>query len=77
MQLLSKLNKGICFLLYVIDIFSKYTWVVPLKGKNVITIADAFQKRLDKSGPKPNKTWIDKDRKFYNKSFNHSYKTII
>ena len=33
MQLLSKYNKGIRFLLCVIDIFSKYVWVVPLKDK--------------------------------------------
>ena len=33
MQLLSKYNKGIRFLLCVIDIFSKYAWVVPLKDK--------------------------------------------
>ena len=32
-QLLSKYNKGIRFLLCVIDIFSKYSWVVPLKDK--------------------------------------------
>ena len=31
MQLLSKYNKGIRFLLCFIDIFSKYAWVVPLK----------------------------------------------
>ena len=31
MQLISKFNKGFRFLLYVIDIFSKYAWVVPLK----------------------------------------------
>ena len=35
MQLLSKYNKGIRFLLSVIDIFSKYAWVVPLKDKKV------------------------------------------
>ena len=35
MQLLSKYNKGIRFLLCVIDIFSKYGWVVPLKDKKV------------------------------------------
>ena len=35
MQLLSKCNKGIRFLLCVIDIFSKYTWVAPLKIKKV------------------------------------------
>ena len=33
MQLLSKYNKGIRFLLCVIDIFSKYAWAVPLKDK--------------------------------------------
>ena len=30
LQLLSKFNKGICFLFYVINIYSKYTWVIPL-----------------------------------------------
>ena len=34
MQLVSKLNKGVCFLLCVIDIYSKYVWIVPLKIKN-------------------------------------------
>ena len=33
MQLISKVNKGFRFSLCVIDIFSKYTWVVPLKDK--------------------------------------------
>ena len=35
MQLLSKFNKGFRFLLCVIDIFSKYAWVIPLKDKKV------------------------------------------
>ena len=33
MQSMSTFDKGICFLQYVINIFSKYTWFVPLKGK--------------------------------------------
>ena len=33
MQLISKFNKEILFLLCFIDIFSKYTWVIPLKDK--------------------------------------------
>ena len=33
MQLLSKFDKGFRFLLCVIDIFSKYAWVIPLKDK--------------------------------------------
>ena len=43
MQLLSKYNKGIRFLLCVIDVFSKYAWVVPLKDKKGVSIVAAFQ----------------------------------
>ena len=43
MQLLSKYNKVIRFLLCVIDIFSKYAWVVPLKDKKGISIVKVFQ----------------------------------
>ena len=68
MQLISKFNIGIRFLLCVIDIFSKNAWVIPLNNKKGITIAYAFQKILDESGHKPNKMWIDKDSGFYNRS---------
>ena len=33
MQLISKFNKGIRFLLSIINIYSKYDWVIPLKHK--------------------------------------------
>ena len=69
MQLISKSNKGFRFFLCVFDIFSKYAWVVPLKDKKGVSIVDAFQKILDKSGCKPNKIWVDKGREFYNNSF--------
>ena len=65
---LSKFNKGIHFLLCVIDIYSKYAWVIPLKDKKVITITNAFQKILDESDRKPNKIWVDKGSEFYNRS---------
>ena len=60
MQLISKFNKGFRFLLCVIDIFSKYAWVVPLKDKKGISIANAFQKILKESKCKPSKIWVDK-----------------
>ena len=44
MQLISKLNKVIWFLLCVIGIYSKHTWVVPLKDKKGASIDNAFQK---------------------------------
>ena len=43
MQLISKFNKGIRFLLFVIDIFIKYAWVVLLQNKKGITITNANQ----------------------------------
>ena len=69
MQLISKFNIGFRFLLCVIDIFSKYAWVVPLKDKKGVSIVNAFQKILDDSKRKRNKIWVDKDGQFYNNSF--------
>ena len=69
MQLISKFNKGFGFLLCVIDIFSKYAWVVLLKDKKDVSIVDAFQKILDDLNRKPNKIWADKGSEFYNSSF--------
>ena len=66
---LSKYNKGIRFLLCVIDIFSKYAWVVPLKDKKGISIIKAFQSILKQSNRKPNKIWVDKGSEFYNAYF--------
>ena len=66
MQLIKKFNKGFRFLLCVIDIYSKYTWVIPLKDKKGIAITHPFQKMLDES--KQNKICIDKGSKFYNRS---------
>ena len=68
MLLISKFNKGIRFLLCVIDIYSKYAWVISLKFKKGIAIANAFQKILDKSNPKSSKIWVDKNSEFYNRS---------
>ena len=55
MRLISKFNKGFRFLLHVIDIFSKYAWVVSSKDKKGVSIGGAFQKILDDSNRKPNK----------------------
>ena len=64
MQLISKFIKGFRFLLWVIYIFSKFDWVVPLKDKKGVSIVGAFQKILDDSDWKPNKIWVDKRSEF-------------
>ena len=68
MQLISKHNKGIGYLLCVIDLFSKYACVVPLKDKKGVIIVNTFQKILKESNRKPNKIWVDQSSEFYNKS---------
>ena len=77
MQLLSKYNKGIRFLLFAIDIFSKYAWVVPLKDKKGISIVKAFQSILKQSNRKPNKIWVDKGSDFIMLILKNGCKTMI
>ena len=68
-QLISKHNKGIRYLLCVIDLFSKYAWVVPLKDKKGVSIVNAFQNILEKSNGKPKKIRVDQGSEFYNDVF--------
>ena len=68
MPLISTFNKGFGFLLCVIDIYSKYGWIIPLKDKKGNTISNSFQKILAESYLKPNKMWVDKGSEFCNRS---------
>ena len=77
MQSLSRYEKGIKYLLCVIDLFSKYAWIIPIKDKRGTIIVNAFKKILSDSnrskakskGRKPNKIWVDQGSEFYNESF--------
>ena len=44
MQLISKYNKGIRYLLCVIDLFSRYAWVIPLKNKKGESIVEGLKR---------------------------------
>ena len=67
MKLINKKDKGFRFLLYVIDIFSKYAWVIPLKDKKGITNTNDFHKILDECNRKPNNIWVSKGSEFYSR----------
>ena len=64
-QIISKFIKGTCFLLSVIDIFSKYPWVFPLKNKKGITITNVFLKKSlmnlirNQKKKKNERKWVD------------------
>ena len=64
MEVINKCKKGFFFFLCVIDVCSKYTWVVPLIDENGIKIKNAFQRILDNSGRKTNKIWVNKGGEF-------------
>ena len=68
-QLISKFNKRFRFLFCVIDIFSKYARVFPIKDKKGVNILDAFQRILNNFNRKRNKIWVDKGNEFYNNCF--------
>ena len=77
-QSLSKKNKGIKYLLFAIDLFSKYAFVVPLKNKKGVSIVNAFNKIIKQSNRKPNKIWVDQGGEFYNRFFfKNGYQTMI
>ena len=69
MQLTSKYSKGIRYLLCVIDLFSRYAWVILLKNKKGESAVEGSKKILDDSNRKPNKIWIDHGSEFYNNKF--------
>ena len=69
MDKLSKWNKGFKYLLTVIDVFSKFAWVVPLKDKKGSSITTAFADIIKTYKRKPEYLWVDKGSEFYNKTF--------
>ena len=51
-QKYSKWNKGIKYLLMVIDVFSKYGWIKPLKDKKTESVSlafDTYSKRVNEN----------------------------
>ena len=56
-----------CFCFFI-DIFSKCPWIVHLKNRNNVTIANALPNILNSSKRKLSKIWVDRGSRFYNKS---------
>ena len=69
MSAFSKDNHGVKYLLTIIDVFSKYAWMMPLKTKTGKDITKAFDYIIKGSGRKPTMLWVDQGTEFYNKTF--------
>lgn len=69
-QNISKYNKGMRYLLMVIDAFSKYAWVEPIKSKTGKAVTEAFEKILKRAkGGKPINAQTDHGKEFYYTTF--------
>ena len=65
MQAFTKFSSDVKYLLAVIDVFSKYGWLIPLKDKIGKSVASVLKIILKER--KPEKMWVDKGKEFYNK----------
>ena len=59
---LSSKKKNVRYVLCVIDVFSKYAWVEPLKDKKGKAVLNTFIEIVNESNCKPNKSWFDQGR---------------
>ena len=66
---LAKYNKNYKFIFTIIDNHTKYAWAIPLKDKSGKSTTTAFKNLLETRKRKPNKTWSDRGKEFYNKTF--------
>ena len=67
---IAKPNRGYRYLLTVVDVFSKYAWVEPVKTKSGQDMTTAFEQILKRSQRRqPHKLQTDDGKEFYNKYF--------
>lgn len=69
LDMLSKHNKGFKYLFCIIDTFSRYAFVEPLKTKTGKEITAVFSKLLKRIKRKPQLIQCDSGTEFYNKTF--------
>ena len=72
-RLLYSKNWGAKYLFCVIDVFTKYACVKPLKGKITKPVFNGFIKIVNESKSQPNKLWIDQVKEFCNNFMEKSW----
>ena len=69
-------EQGFKYCLTVIDLYTRYAWVVPLKTKTALEVKKAFETVFYKSGRRPNKLWCDNGKEFFNKTIKPLFKEV-
>ncbi|XP_025161893.1 uncharacterized protein LOC112590224 [Harpegnathos saltator] len=68
-------NEGYCYLLTIIDVFSKFVWVEPIRSKSSTSMTEAFRHVLSRNGGRI-PTWLqsDKGKEFIGQTFQNFLK---
>ena len=61
-------NMGYKYILFAVDVYSRYAFAEPLKSKSGAEVASALQKIINKASSPPDKLWSDLGKEFYNKN---------
>lgn len=69
MQEWKEQNDGYRFMLVVVDVFSRYAWVKPLKDKTGTKVKDMFDEIIGEVEDVPNRLWVDQGKEYFNKTF--------
>lgn len=69
-------NDGVTFLLVVIDVFSKYIWIEPLKNKTGQEVCKAFEKIFMESKRFPTTIQTDRGKEFIAKTVQELFSTL-
>lgn len=59
-------NKGFKYMLNVIDIYSRYAWIEPMKNKSADDTLNAIKAIVKKANATPVNLWVDEGKEFYN-----------
>ena len=70
MQVITRQNGGMKYLLTVIDVFSKFAWAIPVHSKDASAITAVFEQMLTTANPRhPQRLQTDKGKEFFNSNF--------
>ncbi|GFR07734.1 uncharacterized transposon-derived protein F54H12.3 [Trichonephila clavata] len=72
LQHLAEHNNGFRFSLTIIDVFSKFAYVIPLKNKKAVSVTKAFESLLQQV--KPKNIQSNKGNEFYNTQLQSLFK---
>lgn len=76
MSNVSDVNDGVKYMLTVVDVFSKFAWVEPVKNKSGTAVTNAFKAILRRTQRRPRLVESDNGKEFFNAPFKALLQTI-